>query len=411
MKRRVKELVAVLVALVVCVGSYGHFTRLQVKNTAPSVNRTAGMENYVPGEKLTDLMEMDQLLPGISHGWKIKRHYSDKVTVMGSTTTIGANDNGFDLELMVKNETEKELSGLRMFATLPVEAGAEEVVADTVRFQCWLEYGDKKVGTRLDMAGENGPILCRFDYPGAIVEKEKEGGEMSLDSRDFDSVADYWRDEGLELNVPAGEEWIITLSFTARPIYDIEAETTLTDIKTGETGSEFFKRAVFGESTREFHVKTKVAYHDDIPNPVSYWVDFTKGIELVPGSVKVDGKAVDDLIEQEYIHASGLADLEGEVEYFETHTAFKELQIMETAQAGTESIVEYDVRVSANTDTAYVRSTIDGSNRIIGTSVKCRITDMMWQWCAMIIVAAVSIRWIVDLVWKIDGGEKEGSEK
>lgn len=355
------------------IGSIFSVMRLQTTDAEPNIARVDELEKYVTNVNL-EMPEINGSLDGVNCSWRFLRGGSDvgKRVVVDNTTDHDI----YTMEVRVKNETNHDISGLRLLCSLPTEPERSGIVCDTAIFCGWLEYGNNIIAsTGLELSGGGKvPIDVSFVSGAAGYIRKNNAQAELLSAYDDDTdrsvcLADYWRNEGLELNVPAGEEQTIWVKFAMSPIYDLEATTIMTAAGTNQTGSKFSDITLQKDYQREFHVRTEIICHDDTPLPIRLWVHFLGKAELLPGTIKVDGESIDDLAVQ-----SDEKDIDAN---------FKPIQIKEGAKAGDTIVVEYDVKIWAtdiNAHTTYITNSITASyTSFTSTTVSADIKEIsLW---------------------------------
>lgn len=267
----------------------------------PSIGTVKGLGDYDPGVKC-ERVDEGSLPEGIEYRMWFESYDNEtgRYYVMDAPIFNVEGDKSISALALVSNQTDHDLDGLKLFYRLPGSIGYNRVVADAMTLSIRLEYDDMVAQKQLDLIGDKAPIGTSFigGYAGFL---SKNGNPMELlpvyDNYEI-QLFDYWQNEGMELNIPAGETWAIQVHICTSELPAIESETYITDTEGRMSGSRLKTSTLLGEK-KTFHIVSKAKNVGEVEYPVKIWVTFHGNVQLVPGSVRLDGEPIDDFVLQE----------------------------------------------------------------------------------------------------------------
>lgn len=310
--KRMKKVGAVILAICVtfCIVApylslWAGITLLSMKSVdaEPSIDRPDEINDYDPKVKIEEAGE-DVLLDGIDYEMAFLQYdnrYGTAKPIENLNHEITEDEESYKVALRVKNNTAEELSGARFFIKLPDSVGEQSVVGDEMTLTAQLEYGGAVAQRQLNLTDEDSPIAVVFPSgaAGYIWKGDAEAERLPVYEEDAEILPfDYWQDEGLELNVPAGEEWQLYVSVQAKAVTDFQVKTKILSADGEYSGKKLSTTTVFGRK-KLFHVVTEIANPTEIEESIEIWTYFDAGVNLVPGSVRLNGEQVEDFAVQE----------------------------------------------------------------------------------------------------------------
>lgn len=372
--------------MIVVVGMYLFDLRsvLQTRQTEASTTvRPEEMEDYDPEVGIKAFGEGD-LPDGIDYEMSFLQYDNQ----YGTTEPIGGlvhevDDDGYEyyeVVVCVKNNTSEALSGMKLFLELPVSIGERSVVGDAMTLTARLEYEGAVARKALNLVGNNSPIEVVFPGGSAGFIKRGDSEIMKLPAYEDDVLVplfDYWQNEGFELNIPAGEKWVLTVGINAHAVANFEVQSRIASMNDKHSGKELYSSIIF-KREKQFHVVTDITNLTDMDQPVELWLNFDSEVDLVPGSVRLNGRQVDDFILQE--ETGGYKD-------------FKTTDLGVNASHKTLTL-EYDVKmkVGGKSDGAsFVRDSVRVGTTSVGVTVGSYVCDVTVMFVLLSLVHMAAI--------------------
>lgn len=275
MKKQSNRVIVLGLAVMLCYvmvafGIVGVWLNLPIRrvDTESEIIQARDLEDLDPHIGIEEIDE-GGLLQGIECGVSFLQYDQQGACEKLKTSTyeVGDDCESYSVGLWVKNNTAEDLSGMKLFLKLPESFDKRYVVADEVTLTVQLEYDGDVARKQLNLVGRDLPIEVAFPVGSAAgtIMKGDEEGVVTLPVYEADSdlvIAEYWRDEGFDLDVPAGEEWILFVSVCARRVANFGVETKIASMNGVYAGRTLSIGTI--SETEKFHVTTEVANLTDV---------------------------------------------------------------------------------------------------------------------------------------------------
>lgn len=181
-----------------------------------------------------------------------------------------------------------------------------------------LMYGDGVVRMPLDIYGDGAPFCFELmggssvvldkgdgdiEYPGVLHFTE----DISADEAQIASEQriQNWQKKGIDLDVPPGEKWTLTFTFAITRVDDVEIETLMTVRGVSGSTMAFSSPKEDGEVV---HITSEINCHGE---HLTYSSAVQGKAQLTPGSVRINGKKMEDFKIKSVNDASEMTYFEG----------------------------------------------------------------------------------------------------
>lgn len=358
-------------------------------DTNPSVGKIDELEIY---DGSIDLEKFDEgsLSNGIEYQMGFAHEiYDDKYVFLQDSDLTVLDREKIMAIVRVSNNTDEELSGLKMFCVLPESIGDDSVVADEMTVAVRLGHEEEVAQKQINLIGVNTPIETCFVAGHAGFIRKNDGALEKLPFYASESTVhyfDYWQNEGMELNVPAGETWEIRATLLTRPVRNFEIETVMSS--GSQSGSSFEGSTALGVG-KKFHVVSEVRSCDEVSYPLSFWITTCGDVEIVPGTMKIDGVTINDLVEQDR-----------SLSYAKNYKMFE----VGDLAAGSMMRLEFDAEIGVNvgsSDSSWIRvNAMTQTGDMAPSRVSCDMVNST-SMIIMFMIASLLLSAVLILSWKI----------
>lgn len=298
-------LVSVVVGVWLLVLSYRQSSPYaQVLEAGAGVDQSNDMEGYDAAVTLRDV-ERGSLPEGVACGWGHYVSFLDDLEpqkLENPELRLEEPITFYEFVISVRNDTDEVFSGLNFRFDAGIKDGEDHVVADNMTLIPELLYGDKVMRMPFDIDG-NGVPFCFEMMDGSPIFLDDGNGEttypwkiettqgMTADEMEAESLQQVknWQEKGIELDVPPGETWTLSMNFAIVRVKDVKIETLMSarDV----SGSEIVLCSPRGGDI--VHVESEID-SSALVECQTLWPMLKGKAELVSGSVRMNGKRVPD---------------------------------------------------------------------------------------------------------------------